>query len=198
MTEYEELRSSLIEQGFPFKRSCVLKYFRILEQFNPRKFRRESHQDSDLICRLEAIRLFYHHPTYKAVLAEDYYPEDEEVQYKADIALVNRVTGAHEHCLEVEMKRSWVDEFPYKDIQFLPRKKEKWDDPKFTFGKPTHWVLFNRDASQHLVIFDSVIRNISDVRMVSCQVRGLEELYTIPTKFAYLNYLNEKTYEDLP
>lgn len=161
---------------------------------NPRKFSKTSYQDSDLVCRLEAIRMFSSHPTYKAVLAEDYY---EDAKYKVDIVIVNRVTGAHEHNLEVEMKRAWVDEFPFKDIQFLPRKKEKWDDPEFTYGKPTHWVLFNRDATQHIVVLDNVIRNTSELRMVNCQVRGLEELYCIPTKFAYLNYFHEKAYENL-
>lgn len=156
---------------------------------NPRRFSLAAKQDSDLVCRLEAVRLFSVHPKYKAVLAEDYYPDDEHVEYRVDMLLINRETGEHEHSLEVEMKRSWVDYFPYQDIQFLPRKKEKWDDPRFTYGKPTHWLLFNHDASQHLVVFDRVIREISELRMVNCQVRGLEELYCIPLKMAKFNYL---------
>lgn len=156
---------------------------------NPRQFSITAKQDSDLICRLEAIRLFHQHPKYKAVLAEDFYHDDNKVGYRVDVLLINRLNGEHEHNLEVEMKRSWVDRFPFKDIQFLPRKKEKWDDPRFTYGRPTHWMLFNRDASQHLVVFDSVIREISELRMVNCQVRGLEELYCIPLEYAKFNYL---------
>lgn len=156
---------------------------------NARSFRLEAKQDSDLICKLEAIRLFSNHPIYKAVLTEDHYQDDPKVEFRVDLVLINRHTGEHEHNLEVEMKRVWVDEFPFRDIQFLPRKKEKWDDPRFTYGKPTHWVLFNRDASQHLVVFDHVIRDISELRMVKCQVRGLEELYCIPLRFAKFNYL---------
>lgn len=156
---------------------------------NPRRFSLAAKQQSDLVCRLEAIRLFDNHPIYKAVLAEELYPDDERSEFRVDMALVNRHTGEHEHSLEVEMKRSWVDYFPYRDIQFLPRKKEKWDDPVFTYGKPTHWLLFNHDASQHLVVFDHVIREISELRMVNCQLRGLEELYCIPLKFAKFNYL---------
>jgi hypothetical protein len=167
-------------------------------QFNPRQFSRESHQDSDLRCRLETIRLFSSHPTYKAVLAEEYYHDDPEVMYKVDMLLINRHTGEHEQNLEVEMKRSWIDEFPFRDIQFLPRKAEKWSDPRFTYGKPTHWVLFNCDATQHLVVFDHVIRNLTEKRMVNCQVRGLEELYCIPKNLAHLNYLDEKAYKNLP
>lgn len=157
-----------------------------MEQFNPRRFSKEAYEESDLICRLETIRLFSSHPIYRAVLSDDYYTNSK---HRADIVLINRITGVHDYSLEVEMKWSWVDRFPYKDIQFLPRKKEKWDDPSFTFGKPTHWILFNRDATQHLVIFDNVIRNISEKRMVQCQVRGLEELYCIPLKYALFNYL---------
>jgi hypothetical protein len=156
---------------------------------NPRRFNLTAKQDSDLVCRLEAIRLFHNHPTYKAILAEDYYHDDPHSEFRVDMVLINRHTGEHEHSLEVEMKRSWVDEFPFRDIQFLPRKKEKWDDPRFTYGKPTHWLLFNRDASQHLVVFDRVIREISELRMVNCQVRGLEELYCIPLEMAKFNYL---------
>ena len=156
---------------------------------NARRFRLEAKQDSDLLCRLEAIRLFYQHPIYKAVLAEDFYPDDPKVEFRVDLVLINRITGEHEHNLEVEMKRAWVDEFPFRDIQFLPRKKEKWDDPRFTYGKPTHWLLFNRDASRHLVVFDRVIREISELRMVSCQVRGVEELYCIPLDMAKFDYL---------
>jgi len=156
---------------------------------NARSFRLEAKQDSDLICRLEAIRLFSIHPIYRAVLTEQHYPDDPKVEFRVDLVLINRITGEHEHNLEVEMKRSWVDQFPFRDIQFLPRKKEKWDDPRFTYGKPTHWILFNRDASQHLVVFDHVIRDISELRMVNCQVRGLEELYCIPLEYALFNYL---------
>ena len=157
---------------------------------NPRTFSVAAHQDSDLVCKLETIRLFAKHPMYKAVFAEDYYINDPNVQYKVDIVVLDRVSGAHVFNLEVEMKRAWLDEFPYKDVQFLPRKKEKWDDPDFTYGKPTHWVLFNHDASRHVVIFDTVIRELSELRMVNCQVRGEEELYYIDLSHAYFDYLH--------
>lgn len=153
---------------------------------NPRAYNEVAHQSSDLICKLEAIRLFSKHPKYKAVLAEDLY---QDCIYKADICLINRETGEHEQNLEVEMKRIWENRFPFKDIQFLPRKKEKWDNPDFTWGKPTHWLLFNHDCSQHLVVFDSVIRSLSDIRPVKCQVRGNEDLYVIDLSSAQFNYL---------
>lgn len=156
---------------------------------NPRQFNIEAKQSSDLICRLEALRLFSKHPKYKAVLAEDFYPDDERAEFRVDILLIDRSSGAHTHNLEVEMKRAWKHSFPFHDIQFLPRKMEKWDDPVFTYGRPTHWLLFNHDASQHLVVFDSVIRNTSELRWVKCQVRGMEQLYCIPKQYAKFNYL---------
>lgn len=120
-------------------------------------------------------------------MAEDFYPDDERAMYRADMVLVKN--GEHVFSLEVEHKWIWDQAFPWPDVQFLPRKKEKWNDPDFTYGKPTHFIMFNRDASRHLVIFDEVIRNISDTRMVNCQQRGPEELYVIPLDQVHFDYL---------
>lgn len=156
-------------------------------QYNARTYRPIARERSDLLCKLKTIELFSRHPRYRAVMAEDFYPEDPGVQYRADIILTEN--GEHVFSLEVEYKWIWDQEFPWRDVQFLPRKKEKWDDPRFTYGKPTHFIMYNRDASRHLVIFDETIRNISDKRIVNCQQRGLEELYVIPLDQVHFDYL---------
>ena len=62
--------------------------------------------------------------------------------------------------VEVEVKSAWVGlEFPFEDIQFLPRKYEKWFDKKYTLGHRTHWLLFNKDLSHHLMVRDVEIKH---------------------------------------
>lgn len=156
---------------------------------NPRTYRSDAREQSDLMCKLKTIQLFSSHPKYRAVMAEDMYPEDEHSIYRVDIVLINKETGEHECSLEVEHKWIWDQEFPWPDVQFLPRKKEKWDDPRFTYGKPTHFIMYNRDASRHLVVFDETIRNLEDRRLVHCQKRGDEWLFYIPLSKVYFDYL---------
>ncbi len=174
------------------KGSCLLSeaLFRTQKfqvQYIARQYRPQDKEQSDLLCKLETIRLFSTHPKYRAVMAEDFYPDDKRVQYRADMILVE--DGVHKYSLEVEHKWIWDQEFPWPDVQFLPRKKEKWDDPRFTYGKPTHFIMYNRDASRHLVIFDDTIRNLENRRMVNCQQRGLEELYYVPLDQVHFDYL---------
>ena len=157
---------------------------------NPRTFNPSAFETSDSLAKDAAVRLFCSHPSYRAVWAEDYY-RGTETQYKADLVVVDRKTLEHVYSLEVEVKSTWKSNssFPYSDIQFVPRKMEKWTDPKFTFGKPMHWILFNEDASRHLVVFDSVIRGINGTRWVNCQVRGMEKLFFIDKSQAHFDYL---------
>lgn len=158
-------------------------------QFNPRQYSPEVKQESDLYCKLAAIELFSRHGKYKAVMTDDFYPDDRQSIYKVDLVLVDRSTGEHVYGLEVERKWNWVLQFPFPDMQFLPRKKEKLDDPFFTYGRPTHFIIFNRDATRHAVIFDHVIRGLSEKRSVKCPVRGMEDLYVIPLEDVIFDYL---------
>lgn len=151
----------------------------------------ESYIRNDSLAKDATVRLFCNHPQYRAVWVEDYYRDDPGVQYKVDLVLIDRETNKHEYSVEVEVKTSWKSnsDFPYKDIQFVPRKLEKWTNPDFTYGKPTHWIMFNEDTSRHLVVFDNTIRNISESRLVNCQIRGMEKLYYIDRSTAYFDYL---------
>lgn len=141
------------------------------------------------MCKLEAIRLFSRHQKYRAVFADNWYFNDQRSGYRVDILLINNLTREHDHSLEVEHKLPWEAKFPYKDLQFLPRKKEKWDDPAFTYGRPTHFMMFNRDINRHLVVFDHTIRSVSEQRLVDCKGRGMEWLYCIPLDQVYFDYL---------
>lgn len=162
---------------------------------NPRQFSESSFNSADALAKDAAVRLFSYHPRYRAVWAEDYYRNDPGVRYMADMVIVDRDSCDHVYSLEVEVKSTWRSgvDFPYRDIQFVPRKMEKWGDPSFTYGRPTHWMLFNEDASKHLVVFDDTIRCLSEKRWVRCQVRGMEELYCIDKSLAYIDHL-EKTH----
>ena len=42
--------------------------------------------------------------------------------------------------------------FKYDDIQILSRKKKIWFDPNINLGKPTMFIMFNADLTNHLVI----------------------------------------------
>lgn len=151
----------------------------------------ESHDRADALAKDATVKLFCSHPIYRAVWVEDYYRDDPNNKYKVDLVLVDRKTNQHAYSVEVEVKSTWSSnrDFPYQDIQFVPRKLEKWTDPQFTYGKPTHWIMFNEDATRHLVVFDESIRKISESRLVKCQVRGMEKLYYIDKSKAHFDYL---------
>lgn len=156
---------------------------------NPRRFRVQQYLDSDEICRRKVVELFEKHLRFKAVVMEELYPEDPEVKFKADVAIVDRETGEHAYNIECEIKRKWIDYFPFHDVQFLERKKEKLDNPDFTYGRPTFFIIFNKTLDRHLVITHDVIRNLSDKRLVNCPVRGPEEMYIIPLDKVIFDYL---------
>lgn len=160
---------------------------------NPRQFDLKAKQECDMMCKQKAIILFSSHPLFKAVLAEDYYIFDDTVEFKVDVILLDRVTGQHVANVEVERKMLWKDRFPFKDIQFLSRKMEKWTNKFYTFGKPTHWMLFSEDYSEHLVVFDEDIKCCNETRIIET-VRGKDRLFVIPLDRAHFNYLDEETH----
>jgi hypothetical protein len=83
----------------------------------------------------------------------------EQPENKFIVDLVVR-KGDSSFAVEVEVKSAWVGlSFPFDDIQFLPRKYEKWFDEKYNLGHRTHWLLFNKDLSHHLMVRDNEIKS---------------------------------------
>lgn len=158
---------------------------------NPRKFNKESFDMADSLAKDTAVRLFSYHPQFRAAYTEDYYRDDLEAMYKIDLVIIDRQTSEHTYGLEVEVKSDWKSnsDFPFHDVHFLPRKFEKWTDPKYTYGKPVHWIMFNQDGSRHLIVFDDDIRALHKKKVVNCRQRGPEELFVVDHKAVYFDYL---------
>ena len=118
-------------------------------------FIQSEYNENDARAKNKLIELFSETPRYnRCVLNEPLNP------YTVDF-YVNDSNGKHIANIEVEVKNAWrTFDFTYSDIQLLPRKKKFWVDPTHHLNKPTMFVMFNRDLSNHLVIMSDVMQQI--------------------------------------
>lgn len=110
-------------------------------------FIQKEFDENDGRAKAKFRELFAQTPRYnKCTLIE---PSD---QYAIDFE-VNTRKGLHIANIEVEVKNAWHGfNFAYDDIQILPRKQKFWMEDRYNKGKPTMFVMFNSDLSNHLVI----------------------------------------------
>lgn len=118
-------------------------------------FIQSEYNENDARAKNKLIELFSQTPRYNThILVE---PLNK---YTVDFYVINP-TGNHIANIEVEVKNAWCGvDFVYHDIQLLPRKQKFWLDPKHHLNKPTMFVMFNSDLSNHLVIMSETMRRI--------------------------------------
>jgi hypothetical protein len=61
--------------------------------------------------------------------------------------LVHDSNGKHVFNIETEIKKTWIDNFKFKDVNF-PERKKKYAE----LDLPTFFIMFNNDLSQFLVV----------------------------------------------
>lgn len=101
-------------------------------------------------------------------------------KYSVDFYVTQR-DGKHVANVEVEVKKVWRGmDFRYDDIQILPRKKKMWFDTNINLGKPTMFIMFNADLTNHLVIKSPVMVDIftrCDTRHYGTEKTRNDEFY---------------------
>lgn len=99
--------------------------------------------------------LLMKHPKYSSCTLVE--PSDP---FTVDFYVKNK-KGEHVANIEVEVKKTWKgSDFKYNDIQLLPRKKKFWTEERYHKGKPTMFVMFNIDLTNHLVILSDKMEEI--------------------------------------
>ncbi len=144
----------------------------------PYYFDREAFKDCDEAAKNKLIALASVHPKYSKYTYEfPRYGKTVDIRVRDE-------DGVHVGNIEVEVKQVWRgNEFPYSDVQFLPRKKKYWDLPEHHLDQPTMFVMFNEDLSNHLVIKDKTMRNCFEScgkREHSTIASRNEDFYVIP------------------
>ena len=79
----------------------------------------------------------------------DWYPyqvKDNTAKYGVDLLVIDSI-NEHICNIEVEVKKVWIGDFPYEDVNF-PERKAKYAKLK----QKTYFVMFNSDLSQYLVV----------------------------------------------
>ncbi len=133
----------------------------------------------DFKAREKVIEIFKETFSNKETTLELKEPLDK---YQADIDVYknNKLIGH----LELEIKNNWInDKFPFKDVQFLERKKK--------YNKKTIWVLFNKNLSRHLVAKIKDIIKCPTRNVVNKYSNGeLETFYIVPISMVKFNELS--------
>lgn len=117
---------------------------------------------TDAAAKQAFIRLFYQCEKFR--LKDGTWPKLVEPSdpYIEDFQVFNH-NGKHIANVEVEVKEVWTKfEFPYPDIQLLPRKRHFWiddNDPSKQLTK-TMFVMFNAPLTNHLAILSDDARNV--------------------------------------
>jgi len=117
-------------------------------------FSERDHSECDARAKEKLKELFVNCEKYKSFTISE--PSDP---FTVDFYVFR--SGNHVANLEVEVKRVWnTFDFPYKDIQILPRKVKFWTDEKHHKNKPTMMVMFNEDLSNHFSVKSEVMENL--------------------------------------
>lgn len=117
-------------------------------------FSKLDHEQCDKSAKDKLKKLFSESNVYsKFTLVE---PSDP---YTVDFYVYNG--DNHVANVEVEVKRLWNSyNFPFDDIQILPRKRKFWENEIHSKGKPTMFVMFNEELDNHLVISDAMMKEL--------------------------------------
>lgn len=114
----------------------------------------------------------------------------------ADLGVIKGLS--HICNLEVEISLQWTNHngIQYsKDknhVTFLETKVFNWQNPEYTFGKKTHWVLFNKNCDKHYFVHhDNIIKSImmNKWEYKDTLNRGLRKFLLIPKEYIRLNAL---------
>lgn len=117
-------------------------------------FSKKDYEKFDQAAKDRPVSLFKNNPNMSAYqLVEPTNPHTVDFYMMKD--------GVHVANVEVEVKAVWQGhDFPYSDIQLLPRKKKFWTEDAHHQGKPTFFVMFNRDQSRHFLVRSKIMKKI--------------------------------------
>ena len=137
-------------------------------------FIQKEYDENDARAKRKVRELFSMHKVYKNFILTD--PSNK---YSVDFYVSKN--GIHVANVEVEVKKSWKGmNFRFDDIQILPRKKKTWFDESINLGKPTMFIMFNADLTNHLVIRSATMADIytrCDTRQYGTEKTRNDEFY---------------------
>ena len=137
-------------------------------------FIQKEYDENDARAKHKVRELFSMHKVCK-----DFILTDPSNKYSVDFYVSKN--GNHIANVEVEVKKSWKGmNFIYDDIQILPRKKKMWFDESINLGKPTMFIMFNADLTNHLVIKSATMVDIytrCDTRHYGTEKTRNDEFY---------------------
>lgn len=145
-----------------------------------KRFSQSLHKETDKIAKKAAMKLCS--KNRRVTLIEN--PN----RHAVDLLIYNK-KDEHIGNIEVEIKRNWAagEDFKFPNVNFLSRK-EKY----CRLTKPTIFVIFNADLSQHLVIKDTDVLASPLEEVRNRYVHSGELFYKIPLTRVKFNCLNKE------
>lgn len=158
-------------------------------------FLQQEYNENDARAKAKLIELMKITPGYKTCTLVE--PKDP---YTVDFHVYRN--GGHFANIEVEVKKTWkTKEFTYSDIQLLPRKKKFWEDETHNLGRPTMFVMFNQDLSNHLVILSDKMQEIfskNDTRHYGTEKTRNDAFYIAKKSDVLFGYFGSREPEPNP